>query len=141
MSPSQFGKRLGEVGFEQFAHPSNYRHAYRRSKDGRSECVILDSVRNGAFRFFLGWNCIPQSPRPASIANSEIEAESPWFEYVEADERSEALDRAWDWLSTTGFEFLADPHRKQLHLWVSDDRMLVRDEGTIIPVPSVRRLP
>ncbi|MEZ5324633.1 MAG: hypothetical protein R3F19_06190 [Verrucomicrobiales bacterium] len=141
MTPVQFGKRLETEGFERTRHPLHYDRCYNRNRGDHLEAVILENVKGGAYRMHLGWNCTPFIEPTPRIADGKIEAESPWFEYVEQSEKSETLDRVWNWLVTTGFEFLADPNAKELHQWITEENILVRDGDAVIQIPRERRLP
>jgi hypothetical protein len=133
-----FTKNLVANGYSQAKHPCLYHHYFVSG----SRALIVDNVRGGAYRLFMGVNCVPAChPPAAAISQRQIDAESPWFRYRGTEKKSEALDQAWHWLQTVGFPFLADPFSRELHRWITDENILIRDKGGIIPIPHVMRLP
>ena len=89
MSPAQFNKALQALGFVRFEHPLKY-PTLTRELVGRHQFVIRDNVRGAAWRIYLGYNCIPCLEPQDSRGPDAIEAESPWFQYVETEEKGEA---------------------------------------------------
>jgi hypothetical protein len=133
-----FTKNLIANGYVRAEHPCFYGHYFISGV----KSVIVDNVRGGAYRLFLGLNCIPADyPATAAIARQQIDAESPWFDYHGKEQKGDALDRCWQWLQSVGFSFLADPFSRELHTWITGERILIRDGGVIIPIPRVRKLP
>jgi len=131
-------KNLIATGYSRATHPCLYTH-YFTSGD---KALVIDNVRGGAYRLFLGLNCIPAcSPATAAISRKQIDAESPWFKYRGTDQKGEALDQCWHWLQTVGFGFLADPFSRELHRWATEKNILIRDGGVTISVPRVMKLP
>src|SRR5262245_32914053 len=99
MTLKAFVKNLIASGFVETAHPCGYSHYYTSDQRG----IVIDNVKGGAYRLFLGLNCIPASyPPTAALAKKQIDAESPWFSYVEKEEKGDALQRCWQWLQTIG---------------------------------------
>jgi hypothetical protein len=138
MTLHTFAKNLAAVGYVHAEHPCHYGHYF--TSDTKS--VVVDNVRGGAYRLFLGLNCIPACyPARAALAARQIDAESPWFEYRGKEQKSDALVRCWEWLQRVGFPFLSDPFSRDLYRWITEEKILIRDRGVIIPIPHVMRLP
>jgi len=138
MTLNLFIKNLVECGYTKAEHPCLYSHYFTASQ----KAIVVDNVRGGAYRLFLGVDCVPASyPARAAIAERQIDAESPWSDYHGKAEKTEALDRCWQWLRTVGFLFLADPFSRELHKWITDEKILIRDRAVIIPIPRVMKLP
>ena len=137
MTLRTFSRNLLARGYVKSAHPAFYTHYFTSANKG----IVVDNMHGGAYRLFLGVNCIPECcPFTTEIAKKHIDAESPWFEYVEREEKDDALDRCWQWLESVGFSFLADPFSRELHRWITEEHILIRGQG-IIPIPRVRKLP
>jgi len=138
MTLHTFTNNLVANGYAQAEHPCLYSHYFASG----SKSVIVDNVRGGAYRLFMGLNCIPACyPRTAALAQQQIDAESPWFHYHGKEQKGDALDRCWQWLQSVGFPFLADPFSRELHRWITEEKILIRDRGVIIPIPRVMKLP
>lgn len=138
MTLQAFTNNLIANGYSKADHPCLHSHYFTSG----NRAVVVDSVRGAAYRLFLGLNCIPASyPATAEIAKQQIDAESPWFHYSGPEQKSEALDRCWQWLQTIGFSFLADPFSKELHRWLAEEKIKIRDRGVIIPLPHNMKLP
>jgi hypothetical protein len=138
MTLHTFTKNLLANGYVPAEHPCLFSHHFTSG----SRSLVVDNVRGGAYRLFLGWNCIPAChPATAAIDQQQIDAESPWFEYDGKEQKSEALDRCWQWLQSVGFPFLVDPFSRELHRWITEENILIRDRGVIIPIPRMMKLP
>jgi len=133
-----FKRNLAASGYAKAKHPCHYSNYFTSG----SKAIVVDNLRGGAYRLFLGLNCIPACyPAKAAVSKQQIDAESPWFNYFGEEQKSEALDRCWQWLQIVGFPFLADPFSRELHRWLSEEKIKIRDRGVIIPIPHVMKLP
>jgi len=138
MSPETFKKKVFEIGFSLSKHPC----LYSRYFVSGTKSLILDNVKGGAYRLFLGVNCVPAcQPSTADTQMHQIDAESPWFRYRDESSKREALGECWEWFQSVGIPFLNNPFAKELHMWISEHNILIRHKGVVIPVPRVRRLP
>lgn len=133
MTARQFETRISEHGFDRFEHPLRY-PTWRRTVDGVEQFVSRDNVRGGAFRLFLARNCVPALDLQREWNGLDpIEAESPWFSYVDAMERPAALDACWEFLSTRGFEWLADPQKLSPTDWLFRHNINIKGGEIIRP--------
>jgi hypothetical protein len=138
MAVKRITSHLERLGFKKSAHPCHHSHYFTLGSQG----VVIDCMKVRSYRFFLGLNCIPGTyPHVASIQRGQIDAESPWFIYRNPGEKEQAISACVSWLDDVGLPFLAAPFSKELHRWVSEEKILIRDKGIIIPIPRVVRLP
>jgi hypothetical protein len=129
---------LQRLGFTRSEHPTGSPHYLTSGSTG----ILVDCMKVRSFRLFLGVKCVPGSyPSEAAIEKGQIDAESPWFQYREAEDRDQAVANCLRWIDEIGMPFLADPFSKELHRWITEERILIRDRGVIIPIPRVTRLP
>jgi len=133
-----FTKNLAASGYTRGEHPSGYSNYFTSESRG----IVVDNVRGGAYRLFLGLDCIPAIvPGTADISRKQIDAESPWFKYHGTGQKGAALDSCWHWLQAVGFPFLAAPFSRELHRWVTEENILIRNRGVIISIPREMKLP
>jgi hypothetical protein len=138
MTAKRICKHLEALGYSQTPHPSGYSAFYTFGPKG----IVVDSMKARSYRLFLGLNCIPAThPGSASVALGQIDAESPWFEFRNPEEKERITSDCIHWIDTVGLPFLSDPFSKELHRWITEDKILIRDNGVILPIPKVRRLP
>jgi len=103
---------------------------------------VVDCMKVRSYRLFLGLNCIPADHLgTASVAHGQIDAESPWFRYRSTEEKDQALLACLRWIDEVALPFLSAPFSKELHRWVTEDKILIRDKGVIIPIPRTMKLP
>jgi len=127
MTHAQLIKLILAQGFERTGH------ALAPNYFTRGETGIIIDYSHGAFRFVLGFRRLPWGDLEPDLLRGEVEGISPEFYFFDREGKSTALDEAWAWLESTGFRFLEDPHVKELHRWVTEDKMHLR--GVIIPRP------
>lgn len=138
MTAKRISSHLESLGFSRSPHPCHYADYFTSGAKG----VVVDGMKVRSYRLFLGLNCIPaEYPAVAAIARGQIDAESPWFTYRDLKTKAEAILACVRWIDQVGLPFLSAPFSKELHRWVTEDRILIRDEGVIIPIPKVMKLP
>jgi hypothetical protein len=138
MIAKQITAHLERLGFTRSEHPTGSRHYLTAGSSG----ILVDCMKVRSFRLFLGVKCVPASfPSLASIEKGQIDAESPWFQYRGAEDRDLAVSNCLRWIDEVGLPFLANPFSKELHRWITEDKILIRDRGVIIPIPRISRLP
>jgi hypothetical protein len=138
MTLNRFKIEISKAGYTISPHPCGFNSYFVNAP----KSLILDNVRGGAYRIFMGRGAIPANhPATASVALQQIDAESPWFQYHGPTEKTDALQCCWDWLCKIGFPFLDNPFCRPLHEWTSEYKILIRDRGVIIPIPRARILP
>lgn len=132
---------MAQNDFVREQHPLGYSPCFRRVRDGVLHYVVRDNVRGGSFRIFLGHRCIPVMSPPDTSTPGCIEAESPWFNYVEGYRtREEALADCVGFMERVGFPWLDDPHRHPHEYWMTKEKMLLTVGGVRIPVPRPPRV-
>jgi hypothetical protein len=124
MTVREFNKKMSESGFVAFDHPLHI-PTFRRVVNGVEQVVCRDNVRGGSYRLFLGHDCIPQMYPAQTDRPNSISAESPWFSYVEAEAKADALRQCWEFLSTIGFQWLAFPRSLTPDEWRERHNVLI----------------
>lgn len=130
-------------GFSRERHPLGYSPSFRRVVNGLLHYVVRDNVMGGNFRIFLGHRCIPAMPPRDTTDPQAIEAESPWFRYIEGYRtREEALQECVIFMEKVGIHWLTNPLQRPNDHWMTVEKMLIFVHGLQLPVPRpVRVLP
>ena len=138
MTVKRVSSHLQKLGFACSQHPCGYTDYFTLGE----KSIVVDSMKVRSYRLFLGLNCIPAAhPASASFAEGQIDAESPWFTYRSPEGKEEALSACVKWIDDVALPFLSAPFSKDLHRWITEDKILIRDRGVIIPIPRTRKLP
>ena len=123
MNKREFEERLASRAYARLKHPLGLR-TFVRTWQGRSQYVCLDHAGGLAYRLHLGLDCLPLvSNRPGGPG---VEAESPWFEFIDSTEREDALDRCWEFFEVTGQRWLDDPSELTADQWREGYDILTR---------------
>jgi hypothetical protein len=141
MKHDVFTRFMEERGFHRVKHPLGYSPAFQRTSESVVHYVIRDNVRGGAFRLFLGHDCTPAMAPLDSKRASSIEAESPWFEYIEGFRtREEALQDCVDFMKRVGVPWLTNPMQRSHEYWMLNEKMLISVGGVRLMVPRPPRV-
>jgi hypothetical protein len=138
MTPRQFNNNLLAAGFRKRLNKLKI-VVFTRGAGASAQHLSRESVRGSAWRLFLAVGSAsdawPAISKP-NVGKSLLEAESPWLEYYSSEDLldpqarglhngAEALDACWRWLSSVGFEWLADPRAKSGD-WAREQGILLR---------------
>lgn len=125
MTVRQFNQKMSESGFASFSHPLRY-PTFHRVVAGVDHFVCRDNVHGGSYRLFLGSDCLPAMYPRDVRGPSSIEVESPWFSYVAEEEKATALQQCWEFLFTTGFQWLVSPRSLTPDEWRERHNILIQ---------------
>jgi len=141
MKHDEFTRFMKEHDFEREQHPLGYSPSFCRVRNGVLHYVVRDNVRGGSFRIFLGHRCVPVMDPPDISSPGSIEAESPWFQYVDGYRtRDEALSDCVSFMERTGLRWLVDPLHHPHEYWMTQEKMLITVNGSRLPVPRPPRV-
>jgi hypothetical protein len=141
MKKDAFTLFMDEMGFSKVKHPLGYASSFERLREGTKQFVVRDNVRGGAFRLFLGHGCIPAMDPPDIKSKGSIEAESPWFDYIEGyKSSSEALLECIEFMKRVGIPWLTNPLQHPHEYWMIQEKMLISVGGRQLLVPKSRRI-